>query len=244
MPITTQENKQLAELFLHIYFNDWEAVTQFKTEYPNIFANKSNFLIDGKTPFNLIYLTHFNVIIWNDDEWRQEAMPFVLDMRNKTQSMIAFWQAEGEWEQLPKFQYNYYHEYFVCANPDDLEERFEIVTTPLAEVIKKGFREIDATLFASVQCFDFDDAEHLLKLGAKSNIAFETSEDTTISLVLTAISYHATCRVIPTFKYENKQTLIDTITDSEVQGLLEDLLALAANTEMYYLLKRYTSAIN
>ena len=74
---TLNEHDKLGEMFLAIYFNDFERVIEFKNHYPEIYAQKDCFKIEGNTTIDLRNLTYFNQIIWNDVDWSKDIMPLV-----------------------------------------------------------------------------------------------------------------------------------------------------------------------
>jgi hypothetical protein len=233
IPIQT-ENKKWQELFLAVYFNDLEKVIEFKNQYPELYARKGRFIIDGDTTFDLTNLTFFNQTIWSDLSWRKEIMPLVEKHRQRTKQMLDFWRAElGQQEILRQIEYNHYCDYFNCDDPSDFDE---IILEPISTYLKEGFREIDLSLYNRAQCFDFAEVKKLLGLGAKSDIHFENDGDSSIfSRISAECSYLATCYVIPEFEvFETKGYK----GDFDIKRMFGDLLSLAAHEEMYRLLDK------
>jgi hypothetical protein len=125
---TEVENKKLEELFIAIYFNDLNKVMEFKKYNPKIYSKKNNFLIDGIKSFDLVNLTYFNYILWKGDKI-EKIMPMVKKNRQRTEEMMDFWKNELNLKIFEKnIEYNQYHEYFFCTNPNDPEENNEVIT--------------------------------------------------------------------------------------------------------------------
>lgn len=231
--LTKSENKKLQKLFLAIYFNDLEKVIEFKKLFPELFAKKDKFLIDKSTNFDLINLTFFNQVIWFNDDWNEEIMPFVKKNQQRTKQMLDFWCAEfGQKIIHKKTEYNQFYEYFYCDDPSDFDE---IISKPISKYLKEGFHEIDLKLYNRAQCFDFVEVKKLLKQGAKPDIHFENDDDSsTIRRIVDEISFLSTCQVIPEFESFEKRNYNQNFDIIEMFG---DILGLAAHQEMYILLE-------
>ncbi len=229
------ENKKLEELFLAVYFNDLEKVIEFKSQFPKLYAKKDKFPIDENTTFDLTNLTFFNQVIWFDVDWREEIMPLVEKHIQRTKKMLDFWCAElGQQEIHRQIEYNHYHEYFYCDDPNDFDE---IILEPISTYLEQGFREIDLRLYNRTQCFDFAEVKKLLEQGAKSDIHFENDGDSSaFSRISTECSYLATCNVIPEFKVFDEKGYNQSFDTTRMFG---DILGLAAHEEMYHLLDEY-----
>jgi len=182
------ESKMLEKLFFAIYFNDLEKVIEFKTQYPAAYAKKGYFLIENQTSFDLTNLTLFHYKIWFDDDWSEEIMPLIYNIRQRTNQMGDFWRTEGIERDLDStFTYNRYWDYFYCDDPEDYEE---IILEPITTYLAEGFREIDLKLYNRVQCFDFAEVEVLLRQGAKADVHFENDGDSSaFSSVIGAVSF-------------------------------------------------------
>lgn len=232
------ENKKLEDLFLAIYFNDLEKVIEFKNQFPELYAKKDKFLVDENMTFDLTNLTFFNQTIWFDGYWIDDLRPLVEKHRQGTEQMLDFWRAElGQQHIHRQMEYNQYCNYFYCDDPNDPDDNEEIISDPISYFLEKGFREIDLKLYNRVECFDFNEAERLLKQGAKINIHFYGDED---SSAFTRISYEvsfiATCQVIPEFEaFETKKYH----QDFDMKRMFGYILGLAANVEMSVLLDKY-----
>jgi len=234
LPTETEATK-LEELFLAIYFNDFNKVIAFKNHFPEIYAKKNQFPIDSDLTFDLTNLTFFNKLIWIDRDWIKEIMPLVKKQRKRTKKMLDFWCAEsGQQEINRKIEYNHYYNCFFCEDPNDYDE---ICLEPISTYLKKGFREIDLKLYNRVQSFDFVEVKKLLEQGAKSNIGFENGSDNdTYSRISTEVSYLASCMVIPEFEVFEKYFYHQNF---EIRRLFGDILGLAAHIEMRNLLDEY-----
>jgi hypothetical protein len=234
------ENKVLEELFIAIYFSDLKKVMEFKKYYPEIYSKKNNFLINGIKSFNLINLTFFNYVLWKDN-WTEKIMPMVKKNRQRTEEMIDYWKKELNLKIFEKnIEYNQYHEYFFCTDPNDPKENNKVIIDTLEYFLVKGIREIDLRLYISVVCFDFNETRKLLELGANPNIKFYEDEwdSTTFGHIGGECSYLATCEVIPTFEYFDKNGEAPTYYNSS--NLFGNFIGLTAFEEMYELLLQYT----
>ena len=229
------ENKKLEELFLAIYFNDIDKVIEFRNQYPEIYAKKDCFIIEGNTTFDLTNLTYFNRIIWNDINWIEEIMPLVNKHKLQSEQMSDLWHAESGLKNIYRpFEYNRYWDYFYCDDPNDYEE---IIMDPISVYLEKGFREIDLKLYNRTQCFDFLETRKLLEQGANSEVHFENDGDSsTLSRILSERSYLATCCVCPEYKIFESNGYLQ---DYYIRSMFGDLLGLAAHVEMYSLLEEY-----
>lgn len=236
---TKSENKKMDELFLAIYFNDLEKVIEFKNQYPEIYAKKNIFQIESNVTFDLTNLTLFNQTIWFDNEWRKEIMPLIEKLRQRTERMLDFWRAElGEQISHRKIEYNRYNDFFYCQNIEDTDE---VILDPISFFLEKGFHEIDLKLYNRVACFDFKEVRNLLEQGAKFNIDFyEDGDSDALSGISIECSYLATSQVIPEFEvFEEK----GYNQDFDIKSMFGDLLGMAANQEMYYLLVEYKDKV-
>jgi len=235
---TNIETQELDKLFLAIYFNDRDKVTEFKNQNPEIYAKKNKYLLDGNITFDLTNLTLLNHKIWFDNDWREEIMLFIKENRQQTNQMIDFWRAEGEKPILNrKIEYNQYFEYFYCDDPNDPENNEEIILDHISYFLEKGFREIDLMLYNRVECFDFIETKKLLEKGAKSNIHFyEDGDSNAFSRISAECSYLATCQIIPEFQIFKAKGYKQNFDISRMFG---ELLGLAAHEEMYELLSKY-----
>ena len=232
------ENKKLEDLFLAIYFNDLKKVIAFKNEYPKIYLKKEKFLIDGNTIFDLKNLTLFNQKIWFDTEWRNEIMPLIKKIRQRTTQMLDFWDLEfGQKNSIKLIEYNDYWDYFYCDDPNDPDENNEVICDPISYFIEQGFKEIDVKLYNRVECFDFVEAKKLLEQGAKSDIDFYNDNDSSvISRISCEVSYLATCHVVPELQvFENKGYK----QNFEITTMFRNLIGLAAHQDMSNLLDEY-----
>lgn len=238
---TDKKNDIMEELFLAIYFNDVEKVKAFKNQYPDIYAKKSNFQIGYDDTFDLINLTFFNQTILKDDAWIEEIMPLILKNRHKTEQMLDYWRKESNCRNLQrKIEYNKYHQYFFCDDPNDKDSNEEIIGEPISNLLEKGYREIDLRLYNRVECFDFAEAEKLLKQGARMDIHFfEDGDSDTFSRISTECSYLATCHLIPIFEaFEDDGYDLDV----DIIELFSYLIGMAAHQDMYDLLNKYMEA--
>lgn len=230
------------ELFLAIFFNDTEKLIRIKNDYPEIYARKNAFEISAfgfaRTVLDLKYLTLFNKIIWFDDDWRTGLLPFVNLNRQRILRIIDFWKSEAEAGFLTRdFPFNKYHEFFLCDDPNDARLKEEILYEPMADYLKKGFREIDLRLYQRVECFDFEQVEKLLKQGANPLIPIEDDPYSDIfSEVELEESFLATIEIVPVFQiFEQKRYR----HDYDIGHLFANLLGLAAYTRMRRLLDQY-----
>jgi hypothetical protein len=232
-------NRIFDELFIAIYFNDLKKVIEIKEKYPEIYSKKENYKIEDKKSFDLKNLTFFNQSIWKEDDWVDEIIPFVKRNRENTEKMLEFWKAETRNENFQReIEYNHYHEYFYCSDPNEPEENETVILDKITFFLEKGFREIDLRLYNRVACFDFKETIKLLEKGAKPDIKFYENEwdSDTISLIGCECSYLATCQIIPEFKSYEKQGFIQFYCITERFG---DLIGLAAFEDMYCLLEKY-----
>ena len=236
---TVAENIKLEELFLAVYFNDLEKVIDFKNQFPELYAKKDKFQIDGNTTFDLMNLTFFNQTIWFDVDWREEIMSLVDKHRQRTEKMLDFWRAElGQKEIHRQIEYNHYYKNFYC---NDLNDFDEIILDPISTYLEQGFREIDLSLYNRTQCFDFAEVKKLLEQGAKSDIDFENDGDSSaFSRISMECSYLATCCVIPEFEMFERKGYNQSFDTARMFG---DILGLAAHEEMYHLLDEYNDII-
>ena len=234
-----EENKKLEDLFLAIYFNDLKKVIAFKNEIPEIYAKKDKFIIDGYITFDLKNLTLFNQKIWFDIEWRNEIMPLIKKVRNRTKKMLEFWDLEvGKLNSIKLIEYNDYWNYFYCDDPNDPDDNDEVICDPISYFLEEGFREIDVRLYNRVECFDFIEVKKLLKQGAKSDIDFYNDNDSNVmSRIYSEQCYLTTCLVIPEFKiFENKKYK----QKFEITSMFRNLLGVAAHRDMLNLLQEYS----
>lgn len=232
---TETENKKLEELFLAVYFSDFEKVIEFKNQFPELYAFKDQFPIDENKTFVLTNLTFFNQTIWFDGDWKDDIKPLVENYRQRTEKMIAFWRAElGLQEIHRQIEYNHYHEFFYCDDPNDYGE---IIIDPISVCLERGFREIDLKLYNRAQCFDFLEVKKLLEQGAKSDIHFENDgNSSSFSRISEEASFLASCEVIPAFQiFETK----GYNQNFDIRKMFGDILGLAAHEEMYHLLKKF-----
>jgi hypothetical protein len=236
MENTTIEQIQ-EKLFLSIYYNDLETLLQIKKEYPTIYNTKTNFLIDGTTEFNLCHLTHFNLVIWNTISWTDECTPLVTEMRERALQMQTFWKQEGIVEiTLPEMAYNKYHEYFYCNDPNEEEEKNELLDSTIEQAVDRGFKEIDFKLYKCAECFDFENVRLLLSKGANPDINFDTPDDSSIlARIGFEISYLITCEVYGKFKNFDKKRYNQKL---DMLSMFGDLLGLSAHVLMDDLLKK------
>jgi hypothetical protein len=234
-----QENKIIEELFLAIFFNDVEKVIDFKNRYPELYAMKNHFQIDGCVDFDLINLTFFNKTIWKSDDWNEDIKPLVEKNRQRTEDMLVFWLSEFHFQNMQrKIEYNQYCDYFFCDDPNDPDANEEVILDPISYFLEKGFREIDLRLYNRVECFDFEKVTELLEQGAKSNVDFYEDEpdSSAFERVGTECAYLSTCHIIPEFKvFEEKGYK----QDFDITEMFGRLIGLAAYEEMYYLLDKY-----
>ncbi len=234
-------NSDLEKLFLAIYFNDLESVIDFKENYPQIYAQKHNFLLEDNLTFDLTYLTLFHKVIWFDDDWRKDIMPFIETMRTKTTKMLEFWQQElADYPQnFDKNNYHKYHEYFFCEEEFDNTE--EIDDEPLDSFVQKGFREIDVRLFNRAEVFDFIEVAKLLEQGADVNVYIYNDGDYSVMRkVSRECSFLATCEVTPDFeRFERDGYYLPRPFAFGISELFGGLLGFSAHEEMYQLLIKY-----
>ncbi len=241
-PSGHNHNRKAKELFLAIFFNDPEKLIHIKKNYPRIYALKNAFEISAfgfaHTVFDLKYLTLFNKIIWFDDDWRRDLLPFVNINRQRCLRMLDFWKSEGEADFPARdFPFNKYHEFFLCDDPNDAELKEKILFEPIADYLIKGFREIDLRLYQRVECFDFEQVEKLLKQGANPEVPMEDHPYSDIfSAVELEQSFLATIEIVPLFQIFEKKRYRH---DYDIGHLFANLLGLAAYTRMYRLLYQY-----
>ena len=236
---TEVENKIMESLFLAIYFNDLEKVIEFKQSYPELYAKKDHFLLDGKLSFSLANLTFFNKVIWFEGNWREAMKPLVEKHKLRTEKMFNFWHHEyGQQLIHSQTEYNKYFEYFSCYDPNDPDSKEKIILDTITFFLAEGFREIDLKLYNRVAFFNFIEAKKLLEQGAMSNIYFYKGEDdsSAISGISVEISYLSTCEVIPEFEVFEEKGYKQTFRITRMFG---DILGLAAHIEMYHLLVNY-----
>lgn len=235
---TEIENKKMEELFLAIYFNDLQKVVEFKNQFPELYAKRDKFLIDGIKVFDLTHLTYFNQTIWFDEDWRDGIKPFVEKHRQRTGQMLDFWRAEfGQQIIKNQIEYNHYWDYFFCIDPNDPDYYQEVILDPIFYFLEKGFREIDLMLYNRIECFDFTEVENLLKQGAKADIDFYNDDNSSAnSRISHEVSYLATCQVMPEFEiFETK----GYEQNFDITRMFGDILGLAAHIEMWDLLEKY-----
>jgi len=227
----------MEELFLAVFFNDLEKVKNFKSQYPELYAKRESYLINGYTYIDLTNLTFFNQAIWNDN-WNEEIMPFVKKNREQTKLMMDFWKMEMNSKELnKKIEYNKYFDYFFCDNPNDPDDNGTVICDPISFFLEKGFREIDIRLYNRVECFDFTETENLLKQGAKSNINLYKDEDSNAySRISNECSFIATTFIIPEFQIFKKKGYNQ---DFDITSMFGDLIGLAAHEAMLELLEKY-----
>ncbi len=229
---TENESIKLRELFLAIYFNDVNKLAELKEQLPEIYAKRSCFQIDENT-FDLRQLTLCNQIIWNSADWKEEVKSLVDINVHRTEKMIDFWKAENlNLEQI--IQYNNYHAYFYCNNPNDNESREEILGEQISFFLEKGFREVDLRLYNSVECFDFKETKRLLNNGAKTDVHFYADDDSSvISRISAESAYLTTGFVVPNFKRFSEVGYAENFNIHELFG---ELIGLAAHEEMWRLI--------
>lgn len=233
---TKKGNKKLEELFLAVYFNDLEKVIEFKNQFPELYATKDKFPIDGNITFDLTNLTFFNQVIWFDGDWIDSIKPLVEKHRKRTEKMFDFWRVEIG-QQDNQFEYNKYFDFFWCYNPNDPDEKDRVILDTILYSKEKGFKEIDLRLYNRVASFDFVEATKLLEQGAKINIHFyDDGDSSAYSRISGERSFLATCEVIPTFEIFEREGYNQSFNIVRMFG---DLLGLAAHEEMYYLLEKY-----
>lgn len=235
---TKNENTILEDLFIAVYFNDIKKVVWFKNNYPEIYSKRNKFQIGFNTSFDLSYLTLFNKVIWFDNDWKEEVLPFIEKLKQRTQEMSDFWKEElGEPTLSYHFEYNQFYDYFYCNDPKNTEE---VNLQPIANYLEKGFREIDLRLFNRALCFDFVEVNKLLELGAKFDIHFDNDNDSsTHSRIISESSYLATCHIIPEFEAFE---LNGYKQDFNIEEMFGHLIGLSAYEEMYSLLSKYSKS--
>lgn len=232
---TKDENKKMEKLFLAFYFNDREKVIEFKTQYPELYVKKNNFLVDSYTTFDLTNLTLFNQKLWFQTDWIEDVMPLVKKNRERTEQMLGFLIAETGLQINEKnIEYNHYYDFFYCDDPDDSDEIF---FEPISTYIEKGFRQIDLMLFNRVRCFDFVQTKKLLEQGAKSNIHFENDEcSSAFSYISSECSFLTIVQVIPEFKMFEEKGYKQKF---DIKSMFGEILGLIAHEEMYHLLYEF-----
>jgi len=235
---TKTENKKLEELFLAIYFNDLEKVVAFKNQFPDLYAKKHKFIIDKEITFDLINLTWFNKILWFDINWKEDMDSLVEKYQQRTKQMLAFWQTEvgRQLDQRP-IEYNYYYDYFYCADPNNPDANEEVICDNIHYFIEQGFREIDLRLYNRIECFDFIEVKNLLEKGANTNIPFYGYGDSSaFSRVSCEVMVLSSCYVIPEFEEFESKGYNQHVY---IKDMFSNILGMAAHTEMYNLLKEY-----
>ena len=240
------ENTKLYELFLAIYFNDVEKVIDFKNRYPQLYAMKNSFLIDGQKEshsFDLMNLTFFNQAIWSVDSWINEIRPFIEKIRQQTTQMLDYWRSElGRHDIMRTIEYNHYWDCFYCEDPAVTNEIG--LSESIQDYVKNGYREIDLMLYNRAECFDFIETKRLLELEANPDITFyENKEDemryngyNILDRIGDECSFLGSCEVLPYFKKYDFYVYYSNISKKIINNLFGDLLGLAAHEEMYKLL--------
>lgn len=234
---TFEENykKGLEQLFLAIYFNDIDKVKAFKSQFPEIYANKHRFPLDDNTVFDLTKLTLFNRIIWFSPDWKDEIIQWLERNRYRTEQMLQFWESElisiGSGDHFPYHQFN---DYFLC---EDMEDFQTVILDPMSYFTERGFREIDLKLYNRIDCFDFVAVRELLEQGANPDIHFyDDGDSSAISRIDEECSFLINCRIIPEFEvFEMK----GYDQDFDIKGMFGDLLGSAAHELMYDLIKKH-----
>jgi hypothetical protein len=240
---TKIRNNELDPLFLAIYFNDLEAVMAFKLNNPLAYINRHQYVVDGyltDATINLEYLTYFNQVIWSDDNCDKETLEKIKMYRERVADMMAFWKAENGIEiTFIKSQYNQYHDFFYCDDPNDAEFNNTVFDEPIANYVKRGFNEIDLLLYSNCERFNFDKVEELLQLGAKYDIHIEKDDSSSaLDRILTEISFLTSCSMLGRFNGFEKKKYKQQF---DIAGMFGDLLGLAAHQEMENLFNKYTN---
>ena len=247
------ENAKLNELFLAVYFNDVEKVIDFKSRYPELYAMKENFQLtwlatmsnEGERikienrSFDLTNLTFFNQIIWFDDNWRDDFMPFVERRRQQTTQMLDYWrEVDGIQDIKHTIEYNQFWFCFYCKEP---EKSNEISGEPLHYYLSKGVREIDLMLYYHAERFNFDETKKLLELGANPDACHDEDFDSNTYYRILLERSFLTHEVIPVFEAFEKNGYNQRFS---INNMFDDLLGLCAHEEMYDLLEPYSKNSN
>lgn len=115
-------------------------------------------------PFPLHYVTLCYEAIWRDaDDWKDKD--WANAAKNSTNIMLEFWKEYYGVDRFPRIEYRTYSDdNFYCAWDDETDE--DLLFHPKGEFLALGKREIDLDLYCVVERFQFDRVEELLKQGA------------------------------------------------------------------------------
>ncbi|MCC5919090.1 MAG: hypothetical protein LAT68_01480 [Cyclobacteriaceae bacterium] len=115
-----------------------------------------------------------------------------------------------------------------------------VICNTFSYFLEKGFREVDLRLYKRVDCFDFEAVEQLLQQGGQSAVDFYGDNDSNvIARNYTALSYYLSTRYIPDLEIFERKGYDRKFN---IRFMFEGILGLAANVEMYFLLKKYGQA--
>ena len=125
-------------------------------------------------------------IIFGSDDYAEEYMPVVMEMRKRAKTMVDFWEKEmgiPEWKSIPflKFSDMFYI-------PDEGDTITEVMGFEPKDFREAGFENADLLLYMAAVKLDFKNVQNRIKVGIDPNLniypasdndyAFCASEDT------------------------------------------------------------------
>lgn len=140
---------------------------------------------DGAPPIFYV-IAKCQEIIFGSDDYAEEYMPVVMEMRKRAKTMVDFWEKEmgiPEWKSIPflKFSDMFYI-------PDEGDTITEVMGFEPKDFREAGFENADLLLYMAAVKLDFKNVQNRIKVGidpnlniypaSDNNYAFCASEDT------------------------------------------------------------------
>lgn len=140
---------------------------------------------DGAPPIFYV-IAKCQEIIFGSDDYAEEYMPVVMEMRKRAKTMVDFWEKEmgiPEWKSIPflKFSDMFYI-------PDEGDTITEVMGFEPKDFREAGFENADLLLYMAAVKLDFKNVQNRIKVGIDPNLniypasdndyAFCASEDT------------------------------------------------------------------
>ncbi len=190
-------------------------------------------------PFPLHYITLCYVAIWRDaDEWKDEE--WANAVKTSTNKMVEFWEEYYgvDIDYFPHIEYCTYRDDFYCAWEDETDD--DILMAPKSKFMELGAREIDLDLYCAVSRFQFGKVRELLMQGANPEAEiFDELNDNLVPFD----SYSAIDRIDGEVSFLCCETMdfMRQLFNKQAhwfmgEKLFQDILGLAAHSDMYRLL--------
>lgn len=229
------------QLILAAYVCDVEKIKQL-IDQPEFDESLIDDISYFETPFPLYYFTKMAKHVFAD-EYIDEVMPLVLQLRQSCEQLTSFWKKQFDIDiDAVHIDYRQFSEHFFCEqegeqNLEDFDEYSHI-----------SARQIDYDLYEAAVHFDFEKTKGLLQQGANPEFEFYTPSDiidkgtedewidktSILDRIGSERSFLCTCQVFPIFRgYYNKNHIFHTVPSVPDVG---DFIGWAAHEEMYDLL--------